>query len=236
MKVRSQYRGGSKTNLSSFIDEANIDPSGELLLLWPTPIYLYRHDPAGSPWHDDLRNEISRRSSVERTFRADWKRSDFFTWSGPGMDGFRAFLREHVRTRIAFDVNEKNVDRIKWDWNGWVNILPKNGWHQPHIHEKSTLSFIYYIQVVSKIEIAHMTTGIERGEAGGGILQFADPRGAAPYMAAECIDNVSSASVRLCPAEGLLCIFPSFLSHFVAPNTTSDGRISIAGNVFGIKV
>ena len=235
MKMRSLYQGGLKKSRAGILDPVNCDPAGELLLLWPTPIYIFRNDPQHCSWHVDLVQEIVQRIEDEKGFRANWKKSDFFKWRTPKVEEFMAFLRQHIDKRIEFDVKPRAVDTFEWGWKAWVNVLPQGGWHQPHIHEKSTLSFIYYLEVPSTVTPASILADLERGEVSGGVLQFQDPRGSSPYMSCEGIDTVASAAVRLLPSDGVLCIFPSFLSHFVAPNTSDNRRISIAGNVFGIK-
>jgi hypothetical protein len=234
MKIRNFDNGGQKTASASFIDLDGVGPSGELLLLWSTPIYLCQHNQAASSWDTALKEEIEQRAKGGREFRADWRKSDFMRWEGPGVVGFREYLRFHIEARIAHELPLISSTHLEWNWNGWVNDRTGSAWHAPHIHEKSTLSFIYYVKAPDiHREMAIANAG--RGEVSDGVLQFLDPRGASPYMSCEVIDNVLSSAVRIIPRPGLLVIFPSFLSHFVAPAGKIDRRVSVAGNVFQIR-
>jgi hypothetical protein len=235
MKVRSFYTGGSKSVRTSFLDLDAVDDQGELVLLWPTPLYVCHHDPKSSAWHGELRAEVARRFDDGRAFQGEWHVADFFRWDAPGTRGFKDHLKSHVAARIKFDLGSK-VDRVTWGWNGWVNVKSGLSSHHPHIHERSTLSFIYYLETPRDVSQDEAVANAERGEMCGGLVQFLDPRGAAPYMSCETIDNVFASTLRVIPREGLLLILPSFLAHLVAPVTSNERRISIAGNIFNIKI
>lgn len=231
MKIRNFHSGGSKTIERSFIDQSGLAQDPELLMLWPTPVYMARNNDLVG-WHAALEDSISK---ANREFRADWFKADFFSLKMEGVDGFANFLRRNVFKRIAHEVDNIDQYNTTWSWNGWVNALPGDTWHQPHIHEKSTLSWVYYVKVDAGLDRAKLAAEARKGDIRGGILQFLDPRGSAPYMACETVDNVFNSAVRVIPIKGLLIIFPSFLNHFVAPFVSNESRISIAGNVFNIK-
>jgi uncharacterized protein (TIGR02466 family) len=233
MKIRNFHAGGAKTVERSFVQKERSEHDSELIMLWPTPVYLGKNNEQPN-WHAALNQSIQDKVA-DREFRGDWFNADFFSLSLDGIEGFKTFLRMHVLRRIEFEIADSSRVRLTWNWNGWVNVLPGSTWHQPHIHEKSTLSFVYYLKVDENIDRAQLTENALKGDIRGGVLQFLDPRGSAPYMSCETIDNVFSSAVRIIPENGLLVLFPSFLSHFVAPITSEAVRISIAGNVFNIK-
>lgn len=231
MKVRNFHSGGSKTIERTFIDPSKLEQDPEMLMLWPTPIYLVKNDDL-SGWHATLEESITR---ANREFRADWFNADFFSLKLDGLEGFCEFLRRNVFKRIAHEIDDIDRYNVTWNWNGWVNALPGDTWHQPHIHERSTLSWVYYIKFDASIDRGKLVAEARKGDTRGGIIQFLDPRGSAPYMACEAVDHVFSSAVRVIPAKGVLIVFPSFLAHFVAPRVSEDPRISIAGNVYNIK-
>jgi uncharacterized protein (TIGR02466 family) len=234
MRIRNFHSGGVKTVARSFVEKSALEQEPELLLLWPTPVYLAKNEDL-SAWHAVLNKSIAEKM-LNREFRGDWFNADFFSsLVMDGKEGFTTFLRKHVLSRIKHEIDDTGLRNLTWNWNGWVNVLPGSTWHQPHIHEKSTLSFVYYLKVDENIDRARLTADATRGDVRGGIIQFMDPRGSAPYMSCETVDNVFSSCVRIIPENGLLLIFPSFLSHLVAPTTSDEVRVSIAGNVFNIK-
>lgn len=230
MRERNFHNGGSKTIAKSFVDQSQFGQDPELLMLWPTPVYLVRNTDL-SGWHAALADGISK---TNREFRADWHNSDFFSLKLNGVEGFADFLRQNLLKRIAREVENMDQLKVTWEWDGWVNALPGNSWHMPHIHERSTFSFVYYVQADTNIDRAKLIADTRKDDIQGGVLQFMDPRGAAPYMACQTVDTTYSSAVRIIPANGLLIIFPSFLAHLVAPIQSQDLRISISGNVFNI--
>jgi uncharacterized protein (TIGR02466 family) len=229
--VRHTYTGGPRTTDRSFLQCDRAE--GEFVLLWPTPIYVARSTPDDA-WRATLINSIADHCEAD-TLRGNWRKSNLFELGLPGSADFVEFLRRHVRRRVHFEVGESVGLTVSWEWNGWINALPAGAWHQPHIHEHSSLSFVYYLQAEPPERTA-LLDQIQVGEVGGGVLQFLDPRGAAPYMATQAIDTVRASAVRLIPEAGLLILFPSFLQHFVAPVSGNGPRLSISGNIFNLKV
>ena len=218
----------------SFIDPASINDTGTLVHLWPTMFFLRKIKTEKASWHIALNNDIiSATEKGDRSFKGDWRKSDFMTWKSPAAAAFRTFLADSVRRRIAMSLGESA--NFTWQWNGWVNLKSGFEWHQPHIHEKSTLSFVYYLEAPPPLDQRVLRTSVLEGGPIGGMIQFQDPRGAAPYMSCELVDNVHSSVVRLVPLSGLLIIFPSYISHLVTPVSSTERRISIAGNIFRIE-
>lgn len=215
---------------ANLLDSARLAESGETVLLWPTPIYLARNGRVDNGWHARLVDEVMQRISTGRNFRGDWADSDLFAWAEQPGEDFRRFIMSHLHRAISYYRPGWSF-RVSCQLSAWVNVKTSASWHQPHIHENSTLSYVYYL-LAPAVDAADIKP--ELGEVGGGVLQLNDPRGAAPYMSCQ-LSSVFSSAVRIAPAAGLLLIFPSYLVHFVAPSDKNEPRISIAGNIFALE-
>jgi uncharacterized protein (TIGR02466 family) len=219
--------------IQNCVDTSAADEDGQLLLLWPTALYVSRHDVRTSPWHGDLHQEIMRRANAGRAFRGDWASADLFSWNAPCIEPFGRFLIQQVSRRLRYDLGLAAGQQLRCRREAWVNVRSGGEWHQPHVHDKSTLSFVYYIKVPDGRDQIDIRP--HKGMVKGGIIQFQDPRGSAPYMGSE-IASVFSAAVRFVPEPGMLLIFPSFVSHLVAPIISDEPRISVGGNFGGLQV
>ena len=99
----------------------------------------------------------------------------------------------------------------------WANINAPGSINITHTHPNCEMSGAYYVKV-------------PKGDCGS--LDFFDPRQSMSFgnqylMSAYCGDEVNSRY----PVEGQLWIFPSSLSHCVAPNRTDEDRISVSFNI-----
>lgn len=99
----------------------------------------------------------------------------------------------------------------------WANIASPSAHHRPHTHGNNYLSGVYYVQVAE----------------GARSIEFADPRPQtriiSPPANTDSIKtrNVVPHKVR----EGMLIVFPSWLSHSVPMNESDHERISISFNI-----
>ena len=116
--------------------------------------------------------------------------------------------------------NELLIDKQIYLANAWININQKHDLNQTHSHANSVLSGVYYIKTPE----------------GCGNINFWHP--AVDLMARDWDFNFQSnfniynSSKWWVPAkEGMLYIFPSWLKHYVEPNTNDEERISISFNV-----
>jgi len=99
----------------------------------------------------------------------------------------------------------------------WLNINNLSGFNVPHIHLGASLSGTYYLK------------GVESG-ANGSIV-FRNPWLVDYHMPDNCIEeytSVTSGMYQVPPEAGKLIIFPSWLEHYVEPNTTNVDRISLS--------
>lgn len=99
----------------------------------------------------------------------------------------------------------------------WANIKPKGSGHGFHMHPNNFLSGVYYV----------------RAPGAGGDILFHDPRTqtsvALPRVHEE--NEYNSRTFRLSVQEGMLILFPAWLSHSVAANVSDEERISISFNI-----
>ena len=116
--------------------------------------------------------------------------------------------------------NELLIDKQIYLEYAWININQKHHLNQTHSHGNSVLSGVYYIKTPE----------------GCGNINFWHP--AVDLMARDWDFNFQSnfniynSSKWWVPAkEGMLYIFPSWLKHYVEPNTNDEERISISFNV-----
>jgi uncharacterized protein (TIGR02466 family) len=120
------------------------------------------------------------------------------------------------RMMQAYNFRENyNLFAVEW----WVNINPKNAWNYPHNHANVVFAGTYYVNA----------------PIDGGELVFENPT---PSVYANINrylkDNSSDQTTykfKIQPKTGDVVVFPSWLSHFVAPNRSDEDRISIAFNI-----
>jgi uncharacterized protein (TIGR02466 family) len=96
----------------------------------------------------------------------------------------------------------------------WGNINPKGGMNFTHVHPSGWMSGVYYIQLPQ----------------GTDEITFEDPRPARMMdFQRSCLVSDEYFSHR--PKVGELLLFPSWLPHFVLPNTSDEERISVSFNI-----
>ena len=96
----------------------------------------------------------------------------------------------------------------------WYHITKTNGMHEPHIHPSCSWCGIYYIQ---------------SGDNDSGHTVFENPaRSTYVDRGNLYLNNIST--VRVKPRDGMLVLFPSYLSHYQAMYKGTEDRIVIAFN------
>lgn len=136
----------------------------------------------------------------------------------------------HIRPGLSSLLNFINSCALKykdesgWDISDmrasiqcWAMVTPHGGYAKSHVHPYSHISGTYYVQVNEQ----------------SGSLVMEDPRGAAPMVglpnSKDTEYNIHKFSVK--PQNGLLVLFPSWLSHYVQSNESELRRISVAFNI-----
>lgn len=101
----------------------------------------------------------------------------------------------------------------------WANVSGPGNSHRVHAHPNSVLSGVLYVAIPE----------------GAGQIEFRDPRNTGTIRLDRARATPATAlSIGVSPVEGLLLIFPSWLSHSVAANQGAGERVSIAFNVMPV--
>lgn len=127
---------------------------------------------------------------------------------------FPSFYQAH--TGNAFEVEKSAFNFIIW---GWYTVLRSSQWNSPHIHPRSSISGIFYVDTPTT---GHDSTSTDYS----GWVGFLDPRCGSQLWP---LPNQMT-QMYFPPVPGSLVIFPSYLYHFVAPFSLGGERISIAFN------
>ena len=199
--------------------------------LFPTPLIVTEIESA-SPLLASLRATIlthmQTETGVTRSNDGGWQSGDdFATWSGEDgaalMKGVRTVLDNSTVVLAAGGLAREPLD---WKFQAWANVNRQGHGNTLHFHPASYWSGTFYID----------DGGIAGGEAFGGAIEFADPRGPAPLMYAPNVkmsfDGCINAGLaeRFYPKTGQLILFPSWLAHSVTAYTGPGTRISVAFN------
>ena len=116
---------------------------------------------------------------------------------------------------------------VTWTANMWANINRSGHGNEYHSHPGAFWSGVYYVD----------DAGIDADPSLGGELEFMDPRGPLPAMAAPHLGYAipgglsSGATERIRPKSGRMVLFPSWVLHQVRPYHGTAERISIAFNL-----
>ncbi len=96
----------------------------------------------------------------------------------------------------------------------WYHITKTNGMHEPHIHPSCSWCGIYYVQ---------------SGDDDSGHTVFENPA-RSTYVDRGNLYLNNMSTVRVKPRDGMLVLFPSYLSHYQAMYKGTEDRIVIAFN------
>lgn len=156
--------------------------------------------------------DLSKRTSGRIRSNCNGWQSDDFLWKE---QIFKPLLDETLNAAqiIANNLSSKEIPQMVIR-TMWGNINPKGGFNFAHVHPSGWMSGIYYIQLPPK----------------NNELIFQDPR-SARMMDFQRSSLINDEYFSYYPKAGELLLFPSWLPHFVRPNTSDENRISISFNV-----
>ena len=187
--------------------------------LFATPLIVDQLDGAAE-LNAVLRETIARKRAespgLKLSNRRGWQSAhDFPAWSG---DEGQAVIQRAVELATA---HSSRADRSppRWTVDAWANVSDPGGFNMPHVHGGTFWAAVYYVAI---------------GEGEGGQLVLHDPRMPALRMHAPGVRfSGMGAELRaeIKPAEGLLLLFPGWLSHSVEPWEGTGERISVAMNI-----
>ena len=98
----------------------------------------------------------------------------------------------------------------------WGTMLGTGGHQEPHIHHAAWLSGVYYAQLPDSIHPDDPSMG--------GWIEFGRPPARYPCKADYPLESI-------CPREGMLVLFPSYLFHRTIPLPSGATRVSFAFDV-----
>lgn len=164
-----------------------------------------------------------------------WRTDDtFLRRRDPSVRELHRQLLAHAH--LVAQRGQSSALKLKLKLNGWAIWLGAGGYQREHVHPMSTWSGVYYISAGR--------TGGKRG----GCLKVNDPRPGAQMVLLGKNDEQFMESRQMCPHDGLLVMFPSWLSHSVTPYELDDDeratasedddepRVAVAFNVQGGEV
>jgi uncharacterized protein (TIGR02466 family) len=180
--------------------------------LFPTDFYCANiFDDKENEKYKNFLIDLSKKTPGKlRSNRGGWQ-SDTNLWN---REVFKPLLEKttNITQSIIGDISDKKLQMVIRSM--WGNINPKGGMNFTHIHPSGWMSGVYYIQLPKD----------------NNIISFEDPRPARMMdFQRSCLvkDEYFDYQVKV----GDLILFPSWLPHFVLPNTSEENRISISFNI-----
>ena len=98
--------------------------------------------------------------------------------------------------------------------DSWYHVTKTNGMHEPHIHPSCSWCGIYYLKA---------------GNDDSGHTVFENPT-KSTYIDRGNLFLNNMSTIRIKPQDGLLVLFPSYLSHYQALYKGTEDRIEVAFN------
>ena len=156
---------------------------------------------------------------------------DFLQRREPPVAELTRRLTARAKKVVAYGQRDASL-RFELVLNGWAIVLGAGAGQVAHVHPLASWSGIYYVRVPPSVGAA----GGPNGKAG--CLQLTDPRPAAMMITLGPSDAQFLERREVCPTEGLLVLFPSWLSHSVTrlADSAAGERIAVAFNVHGAEV
>ena len=156
--------------------------------------------------------DLSKRTEGERRSNRNGWQSDTFLWKE---NIFKPLLDQILDSTQVIAKNLSNKELPQMVVRAmWGNINPKGGFNFTHVHPSGWLSGVYYIQLPEN----------------NNEIVFQDPR-SSRMMDFQRSSLIKDEYFSHYPKVGELLLFPSWLPHFVTPNTSEQNRISISFNV-----
>ena len=201
---------------------APADAPLQVTAVFPTLIAEARN-PAGDAMNRELaalvreRERLDRDHSAFTTVNHGWQSGlDLLDAPVPVIGAFRAWINGRIEAflaewgRASFGAGAPR--RFRYEYTGWAVVLRTGGFQHEHVHSKTDLVGVYYV------EVPPVPPGTQPGA-----LTLLDPR--AGRVAARSVWESVQHSVV--PQSGKLVLFPSFLAHRVDQMTAPGERISI---------
>jgi uncharacterized protein (TIGR02466 family) len=193
--------------------------NGRIQPLFVTPLVvdqLERSDELNAELEARILARRSESPGLKLSNRGGWQSShDFAEWSG---EAGQAVVRRAVELASAH-AQRGDGSAPQWTVEAWANVSGPGAFNMPHVHGGTYWAAVYYVRV---------------GEGEGGQLVLHDPRMPglrmhAPGVRFRNLGPELRADIR--PKEGVMVLFPGWLSHSVEPWQGEGERISVAMNI-----
>ena len=125
--------------------------------------------------------------------------------------------KEWIDKCLKETINTIQMEDIDYDitYNeSWYHVTKTNGMHEPHIHPSCSWCGIYYLK---------------SGNDDSGHTVFENPT-KSTYIDRGNLFLNNMSTIRIKPQDGLLVLFPSYLSHYQALYKGTEDRIVVAFN------
>ena len=186
-------------------------------LEWLFPIPLFRTQLEGFDTHRAPLIELAEQSETQgqglrRSNVGGWHSDELRDeYDKAPLDWVGRQIHACTSAGLAQSRNINTPIDIQLD-SSWFIINRKNNWNSPHTHMPAQWSGVLYLAVNES----------NAGDEGGRIV-FVDPIPLGPIYR-----NPITAIIE--PKEGLMLIFPSYLTHMVEPHFSDEARISLSFN------
>lgn len=153
---------------------------------------------------------------IEKCQVGNITQSEYLDLNNPDFDELINIV-EFKATEFALKIglNENYYQKVN---KYWANLDTPEAISVPHTHPNSMFNCVYYV----------------KGNETSGNIELMDPVASKNHIFQRehirVLNNFTTSSHFFTPQAGKLIIFPSWLCHYVKPNTSSYERISIAFN------
>ncbi len=210
------------------MSKTNAGPQIKVNGIFATPVITWKL-PDADALNEALKATILAREeshpSTQHSNLGGWQSTwDFAEWGGPAGQQVLGAARQ-VADQMTCN-RQGQRQQVAWKMNAWANINRDSHGNEFHTHPGAFWSGCYYVD----------DGGIGSDPSLGGQFEIQDPRGVAPAMYAPGLafavpgGQSCGASEMIAPRNGMIIMFPSWLSHAVRPYSGSGTRISIAFN------
>ena len=185
---------------------------------FPTPIFVHDFEDAEL---SEIQSEISSVLPTVKTCyqESPWGDSVETTFDFAGTNDVARFNMNLFLSKINCTV-EQYVNSIRYQGpalvlnESWFNFSKTNGFQFDHTHAGSRISGVYYYQTSDK----------------DGSIRFQNPNPFVHFRGFPA-DGVPNESISYKSKNGRIILFPSWLTHRVNRNLTTNERISISFNL-----
>ena len=140
-------------------------------------------------------------------------KSDFLYGNAMIVKDTKQWIDECIKKTIN-TIQMEDVDYDITYNESWFHVTTTNGMHEPHIHPRCSWCGVYYIK---------------SGNHDSGDTVFENPV-KSTYIDRGNLFLDHMHTLRIKPQDGLLVIFPSYLSHYQAVYKGTEDRIVVAFN------